>query len=81
MIGEPAIVEVAVPAEKIQAYCSVGERFTNFFLHGRGVQISADPQWEGNVNDNIPEVLRVITAAQREFDELTDSRSWINEIR
>ncbi len=35
-IGEPAIVEAAVPAERIQTYCSVGKRFTNFFLHDRG---------------------------------------------
>lgn len=80
-IGEPTIVEAAVPAEKIQTYCSVGERFANFFLHGRGVQISANPQWEGYVKDHIPEVIRVITAAQKEFVELTDSENWISKIR
>jgi hypothetical protein len=77
-IGEPCIIEAAVPSDQIQTYCSVGERVMRAWLDRRGIRTGYCPEMEGHIRDAVPanRVLRVIRHSDPDFEQLTACSRW-----
>lgn len=74
-IGEPCIIEAAVPIDSIETFCEVARRFYDMYMSCRNVSTTHGPGMEGYVTHALP-VRRIIRVSEAEFERLTNFSAW-----
>lgn len=78
-IGSPRIVVTRLPINEFDIIWSIGEKIVNGFLRKNGIHTQHSPDIEGHMTRPVePErIKRIVTHGEPEFENLTQSRSWV----
>lgn len=77
-VGEPCIVEAAVPAASLETFGRVGERVIRGWLARRQIATGHSPEMDGYIRDPAPadRVLRIFRHRDPDFVRLTGCDRW-----